>query len=182
MVAKFQRNHLVGFDLDRLRSIIQQIAILGARFFDDKRRARGNVGNGEGTSTIGNELAIGIPNEIAVRIGHEELNIRDWFIRCSVHLFHQNATLRLITELHRDDFVGLNLDRLRGIVQDITILGTSFLDDECGVGSNIRNGKSTCAVRHIFAVGIADEVSIGVGHEELNIGDRFVRCSIDLSN
>ena len=42
--------------------------------------------------------------------------------------------------------------------------------------------KSTCAVRHIFAVGIADEVSIGVGHEELNIGDRFVRCSIDLSN
>ena len=174
LVAKFQRDHLVGFDLDRLRSIVQQIAILGTRFFDDKRRARGNVGNGEGTSTIGDELAIGIPNEIAVRIGHEELNIRDWFIRCGVHLFHQNATLGLITELHRDDFVGLNFNRLRGIVQDITILGTSFLDDECGVGSNIRNGKSTCAVRHIFAVGITDEVSIGVGHEELNIGDRRV--------
>ena len=182
LVAKFQRNHLVGFDLDRLRSIIQQIAILGARFFDDKRRARGNVGNGEGTSTIGNELAIGIPNEIAVRIGHEELNIRDWFIRCGVHLFHQNATLRLVAELHRDDFVGFDLDRLRSIVEDIAIFCTSLLDDECGVGSNIRNGKSTCAVRHIFAVGITDEVSIRVSHKELDIGDWFVRCSIDLSD
>ena len=182
MVSELQRDHLIGFDLHCLRRIVQQIACLGTHFFDDKCRTRCNVGNGEGAGTIGDELTIGVTNEIAVRIGHEELNIGNRFIRCSVHLFHQNATLRLVAELHRDDFVGFDLDRLRSIVEDIAIFCTSLLDDECGVGSNIRNGKSTCAVRHIFAVGITDEVSIRVSHKELDIGDWFVRCSIDLSD
>ena len=57
-----------------------------------------------------------------------------------------------------------------------------FLDDECGAGGNVGNGKSASAIGDKLTIGVTNIIPIGVGHEELNIGDRFVRCSIDLSN
>ena len=180
LVSKFHHHDLVGLDLDRLRGIVEDIAFLGADLFDDECGVRGNTRNDEYTHAVRCKLTVCVADVITAGIGDKELNISDGGLRHSVHFFHQNTAVGVVAELHRDDLIGFDLDRLRGIVEDIAIFGASFLDDECGVGGNIRNGKSTCAVRHIFAVGITDEVSIGVGHEELNIGDRFVRCSVHL--
>lgn len=91
LITKFHRHDLVGLDLDRLRGIVKDIAILGAGLLDDERRAGGNVGNGESASAIGDELTFGVTNIIPIGVGDKKLNIGDGGVRYSIHLFDAHA-------------------------------------------------------------------------------------------
>ena len=81
----------------------------------------GDVGNRERACAVRHELAVGVADEIAVGIRDKELHVRDGSVRHSVHLFHEHAALGLIAELQRHHGIALDLDALRGIVEDVAI-------------------------------------------------------------
>lgn len=117
LISELYRGDFVGFDLNRLRRIVQQVPLFGAGFLDDERRTGGNVGNRESTCAVRHELAVGVADEIAVGIRDKKLNIRDGGICYSVHLFDEYAALGLIAEFQRHHGIALDLDALRGIVR-----------------------------------------------------------------
>ena len=171
LIPKLKRGDFVGFDLDGLRGIIENVPRLRTGFLDDKRRTRCNIRNRERTCTVRHELAIGVADEIAVGIRDKELHIGDGRVRHSVHLFHQNAALGLIAEFQRHHGIALDLDALRGIVEDVAILGTHLFCDDRHAGSQAVNTDSTCAVGHVAAIRRTDYTSVRVGHKELHIGN-----------
>ena len=70
-----------------------------------------------------------------------------------------------MTEL-RFDF-----DALRGIVEDVAILGTHLFCDDRHAGRQAVNADGACAVSHVAAVRRTDHAAIRIGDEELHIGD-----------
>ena len=81
---------------------------------------------------------------------------------------------------YRDNFIGLDLNRLRGIIENVPRLRAGFLDDKCGAGGDVRNGERACAVRHELAVGVSDEIAVGIRDKELHVRDGSVRHSVHL--
>ena len=69
---------------------------------------------------------------------------------------------------------------MRGIVEDIAILGACLLDDERGVGDNVSNGESASAIGDELAVGVADEIAVRIRDKELNIRDGSICYSVHL--
>ena len=171
LIPKFKRGDFVGFDLDGLRGIVKNVPRLRTGFLDDKCGTWGNVGNRERTCAVRHEFAVGIADEIAVGIRDKELHVRDGSVRHSVHLFHQNAAPGLVAELQRHHGIALDLDALRGIVEDVAILGTHFFCDDRHAGCQAVNTDSTCAVGHVAAIRRTDHTSVRVGHKELHIGN-----------
>ena len=170
-VAELHRDNFIGLDLNRLRGIIENVPRLCAGFLDDKCGTGGDVGNRESTCAVGHELAVGVSDEIAVGIRDKELHVRDGSVRHSVHLFHQNAALGLIAELQRHDGIALDLDALRGIIQDVPFLGPHLFRDDRHAGGQAVNADGARAIGHILSVGVADHAAIRIGDEELHIGD-----------
>ena len=171
LIAELHRDNFIGLDLDCLRRIIQQIAVLCAGFLDDKRGAGGDVRNGERACAVRHELAVGVSDEIAVGIRDKELHVRDGSVRHSVNLFHKHAALGLVAELQRHYGIALDFDALRGVVEDVAILGTHLFSDDCHARSQAVNTDSTCAVGHVAAIRRTDYTSVRVGHKELHIGN-----------
>ena len=171
LIAELHRDNFIGLDLDCLRRIIQQIAVLCASLLNNECCAGSNVRNGKSTCAVRHELAVGVADEIAVGIRDKELRVRDGSVRHSVHLFHQNAALGLVAELQRHHGIALDLDALRGIVEDVAILGTHFFCDDRHAGCQAVNTDSTCAVGHVAAIRRTDHTSVRVGHKELHIGN-----------
>ena len=171
LIAELHRDNFIGLDLDCLRRIIQQIAVLCAGFLDDKRGAGGDVRNGERACAVRHELAVGVSDEIAVGIRDKELHVRDGSVRHSVHLFHQNAALGLIAELQRHHGIAFDLDALRGIVEDVAILGTHLFCDDRHAGHQAVNADGARAIGHVAAIRRTDHTSVRVGHKELHIGN-----------
>ena len=171
-VTELQRGDFIGLDLDGLRRIVENVAHLRTGFLDDKRGAGGDVGNRERACAVRHELAVGVSDKIAVRIRDKELHVRDGSVRHSVHLFHKHTALGLITEFQRHDRVALDLDALRGIVEDVAILGTHLFCDDRHAGRQAVNADGACAVGHIFTVGRADHAAIRIRDEEFHIGNR----------
>lgn len=107
----------------------------------------------------------------------------DTFQRLLCHgilLNYDQVALGLVTELYRDNFIGLDLNRLRGIIENVPRLRAGFLDDKCGAGGDVRNGERACAVRHELAVGVSDEIAVGIRDKELHVRDGSVRHSVHL--
>ena len=77
----------------------------------------------------------------------------------------------MIAELQRHDRVALDFDALRGIVEDIAILGTHLFYNDRHARSQAINANGTGAVGHILTIGSTDDTSVRVGHKELDIGD-----------
>ena len=171
LIAELHRDNFIGLDLDRLRGIVENVPRFRAGFLDDKRGAGGDVRNGESACAVRHIFAVGVADEIAVRICDKELNIGDGHICYGVHLFHKHAALGLIAELQRHHGIALDLDALRGIVQDVAILGTHLFCDDCHAGGQAVDADGTRAVGHILSVGCADHAAIRIGDEELHIGN-----------
>ena len=171
LIAELHRDNFIGLDLDCLGRIIQQIAVLCAGFLDDKRGAGGDVGNRERACAVRHELAVGVADEIAVGIRDKELHVRDGSVRHSVHLFHEHAALGLIAKLQRHDSIALDLDALRGIIQDVPFLGPHLFRDDRHAGGQVVNADGSRAIGHILSVGVADHAAIRIGDEELHIGN-----------
>ena len=171
LIAELHRDNFIGLDLDCLRRIIQQIAVLCAGFLDDKRGAGGDVRNGERACAVRHELAVGVSDEIAVGIRDKELHVRDGSVRHSVHLFHQNAALGLIAELQRHHGIAFDLDALRRIVQNVAVFCPHLTGDDRHAGSQAVNADGARAIGHILSVGVANHAAIRIGDEELHIGN-----------
>ena len=75
MIAELQRHDRVSLDLDALRGIVEDVAILGTHFFCDDRHARGQAVNTDGSRAIGHIAAIRRTDYTSVRVGHKELHI-----------------------------------------------------------------------------------------------------------
>ena len=170
-VAELHRDNFIGLDLDCLRGIVENVAVLRAGFLDDKRGAGSDVRNGESACAVRHIFAVGVADEIAVRIRDKELHIGDGSVRHSVYLFHQNAAPGLVAELQRHHGIAFDFDALRRIVQDVAILGTHFFCDDRHAGGQAINADGARAIGHIFAVGVADHAAIRIGDEELHIGN-----------
>jgi len=171
LVAELYRDNFIGLDLDGLRRIVENVAHLRTGFLDDKRGAGSDVRNRERTCAVRHELAVGVANQVAVRIRDKELDVRDGSVRHSIHLFHKHTALGLITEFQRHDRAALDLDALRGIVEDVAILGTHLFCDDRHAGRQAVNADGACAVGRILSVGVADHAAIRIGDEELHIGN-----------
>ena len=171
LIAELHRDNFIGLDLDRLRRIVENVAVLRAGFLDDKCGAGGDVGNRERTCTVRHELAVGVSDEIAVGIRDKELNIGDGRICYSIHLFHEHAALGLIAELQRHHGIALDLNALRGIVQNVAVFCPHLTGDDSHAGRQAVNADGARAIGHILSVGVADHTSVRVGHKELHIGN-----------
>ena len=171
-VTELQRGDFIGLDLDGLRGIIENVARLRTGFLDDKRGAGGNVGNRERTCAVRHKFAVGVADQVAVRICDKELHIGDGSAGHSVHLFHEHAALGLIAELQRHDGIALDFDALRGIIQDVPFLGPHLFRDDRHAGGQVINADGSRAIGHILSVGVADHAAIRIGDEELHIGNR----------
>ena len=171
LVAELHRDNFIGLDLNRLRGIVKNVPRLRTGFLDDKRRTRCNIRNGERACAVRHELAVGVADKIAVGIRNKELHVRDGSVRHSVNLFHKHAALGLVAELQRHHGIALDFDALRGVVEDVAILGTHLFSDDCHAGSQAVNADGARAIGHILSVGVADHAAIRIGDEELHIGD-----------
>ena len=69
---------------------------------------------------------------------------------------------------------------LRGVVQQIAVPCAGFLYHQRCAGDDVCNRESTCAVRHIFAVGVTHHRSVRSRHHKLNIGKGLMGHAVDL--
>ena len=161
-------------------------SVAGDRLYLRHHHGTGNTGNGDFAFLVrpvqagGGQRAAFSVHIGAVCVDDLELNALQRFFCNGVLLHDDEIALWLIAELHRDNFIGLDLNRLRGIIENVACLRAGFLDDKRGAGGDVRNGESACAVRHIFAVGVADEIAVGIRDKELHVRDGSVRHSIHL--
>ena len=138
-------------------------------FLDDECGVGSNIRNGKSTCAVRHIFAVGITDEVSIGVGHEELYIGDRFICYGVNFFHQNAALGLIAELQRHDRVALDLDALRGIVEDIAILGANLFGNDRHARSQAINANGTGAVGHILTVGRAEHAAIRIRNKKFNV-------------
>ena len=174
-VVDNQRLKVGRIDHNRLTScILINCVALNCFYFCRNERAN-NTSNEDLTICVGHIKAVGrelttlICHKAAVTVGDAELNPFQWLLRDAIKLDDSKPTERLVTELERCDFIGFDFDCLRGVIKDIAILGTRFFDDKRRARCNVGNGESTSAVRHEFAVGVADEIAVRIRNKELYI-------------
>ena len=86
----------------------------------------------------GQRAALGIYIR-AICVGDLKLDTFQRLLCDGILLDDDEVALGLIAELYRGDFVGLDLDRLRRIVQQVTLFGAGLLDDKRGAGGNVGN-------------------------------------------
>ena len=77
----------------------------------------------------------------------------------------------MIAELQRHHGIALDLNALRGIVQNVAVFCPHLTGDDSHAGSQAVNADGARTVGHILSVGRADHAAIRVGHKELDIGD-----------
>ena len=186
IIVKVERLGVIRIDHHGLGAGVFIDSVARDRLYLRDHHGAGNTGNGDFTRLIrpvqtggGQRAALGIYIR-AIRVGDLKLDTFQRLLCHGVLLYNDEIALWLIAELHRDNFIGLDLDRLRGIIENVPRLRTGFLDDKCGAGGDVRNGEGACAVRHELAVGIADEIAVGIRDKELHVRDGRVRHSVHL--
>ena len=177
---------VVGIDHNSLRASVFINGVTGDRFDLCDHHGAGNTGNGDFTRLIrpvqaggGQRAALGIYIR-AICVGDLKLDTFQRLLCHGILLNYDQVALGLVTELYRDNFIGLDLNRLRGIIENVPRLRAGFLDDKCGAGGDVRNGERACAVRHELAVGVSDEIAVGIRDKELHVRDGSVRHSVHL--
>ena len=120
-------------------------------------------------------------HEATIGIGDlEQHTLQRRFLIRAGQLIDNKGALRLIAELQRHGLACLDGCGLRGVVQQIAVPCAGFLYYQRRAGSDVRNRESTCAVRHIFAVGIAHHRSVCGGHHKFHIGKGLMGRAVDL--
>ena len=160
MIAKFQRHDRVSFDLDALRRIVEDVAILGARLFCNDRHARCQAVNADGARAIGHILSVDVADHTSVRIGDEELYIGDG---CAGHgvLFHNKQRAHpIVTEGHGNDVLILTreIDRFRGVGDHIPVRRGDLLAD---VSARLEAGHNDGSIAR--SVVLADDRAARTG-------------------
>ena len=98
LIPELQGHSLVGFDLDGLRRIIEEVAVLCSGLFDNDGRAGLQAINADGTGTVGDEFTIGVSDDAAITIGHEKLGIRDGSARHCILFRNEQGTHFIVSE------------------------------------------------------------------------------------
>ena len=185
-VVKAESLCIVGVDNHGLGTGVFIDRVAGDRFHLRRYYGAGDAGNGDFTRLIrpvqtgGGQCPARSIYIRAIRIDDLELDTLQRLLCHGILLYDDEIALGGVAELHRNNFIGLDLNRLRRIVQQVAHLRAGFLDDKRGTGGNIRNRERACVVRHEFAVGIADEIAIGIRDKELHVRDGSVRHSVHL--
>ena len=122
-----------------------------------------------------------IVHEAAIGIGNlEQHTLQGCFLIRTGQLIDNKGALRLIAELQRHGLTCLDGRGLRGIVQQIAVPCVGFLHHQRCAGSDVRNRESTCAVCHIFAVGIAHHAAVRSRHHKFHIRKGLMGHAVDL--
>ena len=131
MIAKFQRHDRVSLDLDALRGIVEDVAILGTHLFCDDRHAGRQAVNADGTCAIGHMLSVGRADHAAIRIGDEELHIGNGGAGHGVLFYDQEGTHLIVAKGHGDHVLILTgeIDRFRGVGDHIPVRRGDLLAD-----------------------------------------------------
>ena len=131
MIAELQRHDRVALDLDALRGIVEDIAILGAHLFGNDRHARSQAINANGTGAVGHILTIGSTDDTSVRVGHKELDIGDGRAGHGVLFNDEKRPHLIVAESNGDDILILTgkINRLRSVGDDIPIRSRDLLAD-----------------------------------------------------
>ena len=186
IVVKVERLGVIRIDHHGLGTSVFVDGVAGDCLNLRHHHGTGNTGNGDFTCLIrpvqaggGQRATLGIYIR-AICVGDLKLNTFQRLLCNGVLLYDDEIALGGVAELHRDNFIGLDLNRLRGIIENVPRLRAGFLDDKCGAGGDVRNGERACAVRHELAVGVADEIAVGIRDKELHVRDGRVRHSVHL--
>ena len=125
--------------------------------------------------------AVGIPNEAAVRVGHLELCIRQRHTGIdTAHLPNEEGAGGLVAELQGLGLVGLDLDRLGHVIQNVPGSGPGLLDHQCGPRHDVGYQDGACAVGGEVAVSVAHNSAVAGGDKELNITQRLAGDAVHL--
>ena len=118
---------------------------------------------------IGGQMPVFIRQVGTVRIGDFELNPLKRLLIGTRQFVDDQITLWLITELQSDRLAGLDLGRLRRVIQKEPFLCPGFLDDQRRTRLDALNQDGTRGVGGEVAVSISYHSAVALGHEELDI-------------
>ena len=122
-----------------------------------------------------------IVHEAAIGIGDlEQHTLQGCFLIRTGQLIDNKGALRLIAELQRHGLTSLDGCGLRCIVQQIAVPCAGFLYHQRCAGDDVCNRESTCAVRHIFAVGVTHHRSVRSRHHKFHIRKGIMGRAVDL--
>ena len=131
LIAEFQRHDGIAFDLDALRRIVEDVAILGTHLFSDDCHAGSQAVNADGACAIGHILSVGVADHAAIRIGDEELHIGNGSAGHGVLFDDEEGTHLIIAEGHGDHVLILTgkIDCFRGIGDHVPVRRGNLLAD-----------------------------------------------------
>ena len=136
MIAELQRHDRVSLDLDALRGIVEDIAILGAHLFYNDRHARSQAINTDGAGAIGHILSVGVADHAAIRIRDEELHIGNGGAGHGILFDDEQRAHLIVAEGHGNDVLILTgeIDRFRGVCDHVPVRRGNLLADISACG------------------------------------------------
>ena len=163
-----------------MRVPVQLIALDRADFTGCDRHARFQSVNGNPPVFVGQIFAAS--DRRAVSVQNEERRARNGFRGIFLEFLNRENPRRDVEEREFLRVAGLNLNRLRGVVQDIPGDSPNFIRNNGYAGSEAGNHNLTVVVRHIFAAIRSDERAAAVFQQKRDSGNRLCRSVfIDLN-
>ena len=170
-IPKNERLCISRIDYDSLRDIVENVAIRGFGFGHD-------IGAGielfqddlpvavYRIDSIGAGQALVVRRQLAVRHGNLELCAGQRFAGGAVELLDDQRPFRRVPKFQRDRFVGLDLRRLCGIVEDVARSRARFFRHNGLARFQIRNQDAARVVRRVISVAGACHSAVAVGDEK----------------
>ena len=181
LVFHSHADRLPSLNHDSLALGVDEEACGSAGFRDHYASAGNQPVNAHLTVLVTAVDAIGIAHQGAVRIGHLKFGVLEGHAGIdAAHLTDEEAAHGLVAELQGFGLVGVDLDRLGNLVQDIARAGSGFLDHQSGSRHKVRDQDGSRAVGGEVAVGISDHSAVRGGNEKLNITQRLAGHAVHL--
>ena len=101
-------------------------------------------------------------------------------MRHRVQLVDDQAALWLVAELQGNGLSGLDLRCLRGVIQQVALLGDGLLSHQSRTRVDTLNQDGSCGIGSKVAIAIAYYGTIALSDKELHVGQGFTGRSVNL--